>query len=144
MVKIATINKNSKVSFTQKNLKEKTYYKYIVVAFQKDKEDKKEILEISSTVYGVTTGGKYSNTKKVSADSKITIKKGKKSKLNAKVTLVGKRQKIYSSKLRYVSVNTSIATVSKTGVVTGKKKGSCYVYAYGQNGISKRIKIVVK
>ena len=144
MVKLATINKNSKVSFTQKNLKEKTYYKYMVVAFQKDKEDKKEILEISSTVYGVTTGGKYSNTKKVSADSKITIKKGKKSKLNAKVTLVGKRQKIYSSKLRYVSENTSIATVSKTGVVTGKKKGSCYVYAYGQNGISKRIKIVVK
>lgn len=144
MTKLATIEKNSKVSYTQKKLKEKTYYKYLVVAFSEDKNGSLEILEVSSTVYGVTTGGIYANTEKVTGNSKLTIKKGKKSKLSAKVVLKGSRQKLYSSKLRYVSENPSVAKVSKTGVVTGKKKGSCYVYAYGQNGVSKKIKVVVK
>ena len=45
--------------------------------------------------------------------------------------------------VRYESSNKKIATVSSKGVVKAKKKGNCYVYAYAQNGIYKRVKIVV-
>ena len=46
--------------------------------------------------------------------------------------------------IRYETSNKKIATVSKKGVVKGVKKGKCVVYAYAQNGIAKKIKIVVK
>ena len=46
--------------------------------------------------------------------------------------------------VRYESTNTKIATVSKAGVVKAKKKGTCYIYAYAQNGVSKKIKVTVK
>ena len=39
--------------------------------------------------------------------------------------------------------NTSIATVSSKGVIKGKKKGTCYVYVYAQNGVYKKIKVTV-
>jgi uncharacterized protein YjdB len=44
----------------------------------------------------------------------------------------------------YESTNPKVAKVSKKGVVTGKKKGSCYVYAYAQNGVFAKIKVTVK
>ncbi|MBQ3369594.1 MAG: Ig-like domain-containing protein [Mogibacterium sp.] len=44
----------------------------------------------------------------------------------------------------YASNKSAIATVSSKGVIKAKKKGTCYVYAYAQNGVYKRIKVVVK
>ena len=46
--------------------------------------------------------------------------------------------------MKYVSANTSIATVSSKGVIKGKKKGTTYVYAYAQNGVCAKIKVTVK
>ena len=46
--------------------------------------------------------------------------------------------------IRYESTNANIASVSKKGVVKAKNKGACYVYAFAQNGICKKIKVVVK
>jgi hypothetical protein len=46
--------------------------------------------------------------------------------------------------LRYESTNIKIATVSKTGKIVGKGKGTCYVYAYAQNGVCKKVKVTVK
>ena len=46
--------------------------------------------------------------------------------------------------MRYESTNTKVATVSSKGVIKGVKKGTCYVYAYAQNGIAKKIKVTVK
>ncbi|MBE6041198.1 MAG: hypothetical protein E7220_01600 [Clostridiales bacterium] len=46
--------------------------------------------------------------------------------------------------LRYESTNTTVATVSSKGVSKGRSKGKCYVYAYAQNGVYKKIKVVVK
>lgn len=44
----------------------------------------------------------------------------------------------------YESSDINIATVSKKGVVKAKNKGTCYIYAYAQNGVFKKIKITVK
>ena len=46
--------------------------------------------------------------------------------------------------LSYESTNRRIAKVSKTGKVTAVKKGTCYVYAYAQNGVCKKVKVVVR
>lgn len=46
--------------------------------------------------------------------------------------------------VQYESGNVSIATVSSKGVVKGVKKGACYIYAYAQNGVVKKVKVAVK
>ena len=50
-------------------------------------------------------------------------------------------------KLIWESTDTSIVKVTGKGTKVkfkGLKKGTCYVYAYAQNGIYKRIKVTVK
>ncbi|MBO4999058.1 MAG: Ig-like domain-containing protein, partial [Lachnospira sp.] len=47
-------------------------------------------------------------------------------------------------KIKYESSNTKIASVNGKGVVKAKKKGSCDIYVYAQNGVYKKIKITVK
>ena len=46
--------------------------------------------------------------------------------------------------LKYETSNAKIATVSSKGVIKGKAKGTCYIYAYAQNGVYKKIKVLVK
>ena len=48
------------------------------------------------------------------------------------------------AKFRYVSSDSMIANVDKKGVVTGKTKGTCFIYVIASNGIEKKIKITVK
>ena len=50
----------------------------------------------------------------------------------------------HAAKLRYLSTDTNVATVSKKGKIKGVKAGTCYVYAYAQNGIGKTIIVIVK
>jgi hypothetical protein len=71
-------------------------------------------------------GGKVGNYKSVTVKSSV-VKKARK-----------------HVKIRYESTNTRIATVSKKGVVKAKAKGTCYIYAYAQNGVFKKIRIRVK
>ena len=33
---------------------------------------------------------------------------------------------------------------SSKGVIKGKKKGTCYIYAYAQNGVFAKIKVTIK
>ncbi len=40
--------------------------------------------------------------------------------------------------------DSNIASVDKKGKIKGKNKGSCYVYAYAQNGVFSKIKVTVK
>ena len=139
--KIKVVTKNS---FTQKKLKKGTYYKYLVVAVDKDGK----VLSTSKTIHAATTGGKVGNAKSLSTKAKknkVSIKKGKSFKLKAKQKPVSKKLKIKKHReIKYESTNTEIATVSAKGVIKGVKKGTCYVYVYAQNGITKKIKVTVK
>ena len=44
----------------------------------------------------------------------------------------------------FESSNKKIATVSKKGVIKGKKAGKCKIYVYAQNGLMKTVKVTVK
>ena len=43
----------------------------------------------------------------------------------------------------YMSSNKKVATVTKSGKITAKGKGTCNIIAYAHNGIAKSIKVTV-
>ena len=79
--------------------------------------------------------------------TKVTLKKGKTFKIKAKVNKVNKKKKLMSKShaltLRYMTSNSKIASVNSGGKVTAKGKGTCYIYVYAHNGVSKQIKVRV-
>ncbi len=129
-------------SYTQKKLKKGTYYKYLIMAYDKNNK----ILSTSKTLHVATTGGKYGNYKSVKLNkTKISLKKGKTYKLKATCKKQSKKLKVKDHrKVKYESTNTKIATVSSSGKIKAKKKGTCYIYAYAQNGVYKKAKVTVK
>lgn len=128
-----------------KKLKKGTYYKFIVVAL--DSENK--VISTSKIVHVATKGGKVGNWKsmkiKTPSSSKKTLAVGKTFTIKVKMTKAsGVKVKNHRS-VRYESSNKAVATVgAKSGKVTAKSAGTCYIYAYAQNGICKRVKITVK
>ena len=90
-----------------------------------------------------------SNPKKVKV-AKKAVKKAKKLAAGKTVKLKAKALKKAGTKVkrhaavRYESSDPAVATVSAKGVVRGVSRGTAYVYAYAQNGIAKRVKVVVK
>ena len=137
------IEKNSITTYTHKKLKKGTYYKYIVQAY-KIVDGKLQIIATSKSMHAATAGGKYGNVSSFKLNkSKVTLKKGKKFTIKAKEIKKNKKLSRHR-KTAYESSNPQVATVSKKGIVKAKKKGSCYIYVYAQNGIYKRLKVKVK
>lgn len=123
-------------------LKKGTSYRYYVEAY-KLIDGKRVSLSKSLPAYSTTKGGKYGNPVKLRTKrSLVSVKSGKKIKLNVKAA--GKKMNKASKKVRYISANPSIAKVSKKGIVTGGRRGTCYVYCVAWNGLSKKIKVRVK
>ncbi|SDB23603.1 Ig-like domain-containing protein [Eubacterium oxidoreducens] len=141
LIKLTTTKKNSVVikKIKNKKVKKGTYYKFIVVALDKNNN----VVSTSKMVHAATLGGKVGNAKKLQINkNKVTLKKGKTFKLVTKEVSALKIKK--HRKVAYESTNTKVATVSKSGKIKAKKKGKCYVYAYAQNGLSKKVKVIVK
>ena len=137
--KIAT---STGTSYTQKKLKKGTYYKYLIVAVNGEKA-----ISTSKTIHVATKGGKVGNSKSVTTKvkNKVSLKKGKSFKLGAKSVVQGKKLKVKKHRaIAYESSNKKIATVSGKGVIKAVGKGTCYIYAYAQNGVCKKIKVTVK
>ncbi|TCU58281.1 GH25 family lysozyme M1 (1,4-beta-N-acetylmuramidase) [Longicatena caecimuris] len=117
------------------------------------KSSNSSIATVSST--GVVTGKKagtvyiYANAYGKSVKYKLTIKepalklnKSSSSIYKGKTTTL-KATTSYRTKVTWKSSNSSIATVSSTGVVTGKKAGTAYIYANAY-GKSVKCKVTVK
>ena len=135
----------TKTTYTHKKLAKGTYYKFLVAAF--DKSNK--LLGVSNTLHIATKGGKFGNHKKVTTAAKknsVTLaSKGKSFKLKGKAVPESKKLTVKVHRpVRYESDNKKIATVNSSGKVTAKKKGTCNVYVYAQNGAYQKIKVTVK
>ena len=122
-----------------------TMYKFLIVA-----DTGAAPAKVSKTIH-VATAGK----KGVSNYAKVTV--GKKALSKAKKMKVGKTLKLKAKavkkkgakvkahvKLRYESSNASVAVVGKSGKVEARGKGTCFVYAFAQNGVSKKVKVKVR
>ncbi len=148
-LKKVTTKKSSATTFTlkkinNKKLKKGKYYKFMVVAVNKNNK----VICTSKILHIATKGGKYTNAKSITTNAKnnkLTLKKGKTFKLKIKINKVSPKLKIKTHReISYESSNKKIATVSKAGKITAKKKGTCYVYVYAQNGVFRKIKVTVK
>ena len=139
-------NRQTVTMVNNQNVKKGTYYKFIMVALDKNNT----VVSTSKVIHVATKGGKVGNHKKVTVSSSVIkkakkLKKGKTLKLKAKAVPQSKKLKVKKHRaVLYESSNINIATVSKKGVVKAKNKGTCYIYAYAQNGVFKKIKVTVK
>jgi hypothetical protein len=135
MKKITTVNGTK---YTAKKLKKGTYYKFIVVACGDGKA-----LATGKVVHIATTGGKVGNVTRIRTNKNTyKIKKGKTAKIRYDLKTTGKVKK--HRKISFESTNTGVAKVTKAGKIKGVGKGKCYVWIYAQNGVGKRVRVVVK
>ena len=149
--KIKTLKAGSGLSCTKTGLKKGTAYKAYVKAWAM-KGGKKVYVSRSPTIHAFTGGCNkvYTSPKRVILKSKksVTLKPGSTAGIKAKVTKLKKNRKLISKeherKLRYLSSDNKIATVSKSGRITAKSKGSCKVYVITVNGVYKVVNVTVK
>ena len=132
-----------------KKLKAKKNYQVKVRAYRMI-NGQKEYIADGTTLYTVLNSNpKYTNAKKVRVDKKkYTLKKGKKVKIQASVVKQKGSKKLlpakYGPQLSYMSSDSTVATVSKKGRITAKKKGKCTIYVRALNGTCKKVKVTVK
>ena len=140
---IKDIKKPNATSCTFKKLKKNTYYKYMVVAY-KNTDSEPMVITTSKSVHAATSGGKKGNPNAIKkVKKKYTIKKGKTLKLKPAFTSK-KKVSLHIAKFRYESLDESVATVSKKGKIKAVGKGETTILVYTQNGICKKVKLVVK
>ncbi len=148
---ICTLDNPSATKYVAKGLKKGTYYKFFVVAY-KNMGNQKATITISKTIHSITKGGSYGNAK----DVKIT-KLGASQKNTSAITLkVGKSATIKGTSIKqdkiirnhrglaFESTNPKVAKVTKKGKITAKGTGTCKIFVYAQNGVSKTIRVTVK
>ena len=148
--KIVEIKDNTVTGWTHTGLKKGTFYKYIIKAY-KTIDGKKVITDTSASIHAVTQGGKKGVAKSVSVTvagknssiSQITLEKGQTVQIEA--VEIRKDKPISRHRaIKYESSNKKVATVSSTGVITAKEKGTCKIWVYTQNGVYKVITVTVK
>ena len=140
--------KPSKKAFTVKKLasgaklKPGKSYKFLLLAFNKAGKR----IATSKTVHVFTVSKKYGNVRKVTLNKKAkSLMAGKTFKLKAKVYKQKGKKLQQHRKVRFESSNKAVASVgAKTGKVTAKKAGTCYIYAYACDGKFTRCKVTVK
>ena len=146
--KLATITNGR--TWTHKNLKKGTFYKYIVKAY-KIVDGKKVVTDTSVSIHVITQGSKYGIARSVSVTkignkknvSKITLKKGKTAQITVKE--IKKDKKIrHHRNLCYESSNTAVATVTPEGLIQAVGKGTCTIWVYAQNGVYAALTVTVK
>ena len=149
MKKVAAVSGSVKTKVIKKagkKLRKGKYYKFIIIGV--DGNDR--VVSMSKVAHVATKGGKVGNYKSVTVRKTVVTKAGKlkagsKLSLGAKAVKASKKLKVKKRRaLKYESSDTAVATVSSKGVITAKAAGTCYVYAYAQNGVSKKIKVTVR
>ena len=91
----------------------------------------------------------YTNAKSITLKTKkLSLTVGKTAKVKAKTVLVHKKRKqltdAHAKEFRYASSNRHIATVTKNGKVKGVMAGTCKIYVYSRNGLTKAVNVTVK
>lgn len=146
---VGSVNAGEELTFTAKNLKKGRNYKAYVKAWIM-RDGVKQYITTSPTVHAIAGGSNalFTNPKRVAVKKKaVTLSVGKTSKIRASVIKLrkGKRliSKSHAPKLRYMSTNTAVATVTSKGKIKAVGSGTCTVYAYAANGVWKTIKVTV-
>ena len=96
----------------------------------------KKILILMSFILVFFTFSSATNVQAASiSKTKVTLLNGQSVSLKVK----GK-----SGKIKWSSSKKSVATVNSKGIVKAKKKGTCTIYVYAQNGLYTTVQVTVK
>ncbi|MBQ6538030.1 MAG: Ig-like domain-containing protein [Eubacterium sp.] len=129
-----------------------TSYKFALMAVGSNGK----VIKTSKTIHVSAAGGSYTNPKsvkvykkagkkKVALKSSVSIKRGKTIAIGATVTKASKKAQIEKHfGVRYESGNAKVATITSSGKIKAKKKGKCAIYVFAQNGVYKKITLIVK
>ena len=146
----ATVKGNKTFSWTKSGLKKGRCYKAYVKAYVM-RNGKKTFVKCSPLVHAYASGGsnEYTSAKAVTverASANLTV--GKAFQIKPSIVKLNKNKylmpKKFAPTFRYMSSNEKVATVSSGGKVTAKGKGTCYIYVYAHNGVSKQVKVTVQ
>ena len=147
---VKTIEGNDTFVWKAKDLKKKRSYKAYVKAYVM-KDGNKTYVRTSPKVHAYTGGftKKYTNAKAVKVKrSSVSLNQGETFKVKAKVIKLKKSKRLMPGKhvarVRYMSSDESVATVSGSGRITAKGKGICTIVAFAHNGVSKKVEVAVK
>ena len=142
LVKLADVS-GDQTTWTSTKLKKGTYYKYNVKAY-KLVDGRQVWLATAKVVHATTTGGKYGNAKGVRVNqAKFTLTAGERAVIRAEQ--IRERLPIkHHTDIKFESSDPSVVTVNRSGVIRAKQKGTAYIYVYAQNGIYKKVRVIVK
>lgn len=141
------VKSQTATSLTRFRLKKGLIYKFRVKAYKLE-NGKKVTLYTSPLCYSVAGSSKYTTAKSLKVTPKtLTLQSGDTAKLKASTLKSTRTRSLLPSSLvaayRYKSTNTAVASVSKSGIVTGILKGTCKVYVYAQNGTRVAVTVTV-
>ena len=148
--KIKTIKGNKKFKFKKTSLKAgKVYCSYVRAWVKQDGAKKYVAASPKLCAYAGNGNKKYTNARSIKAKVKtVSLKAGKTYKIKAKVIKTSGRKKLmpkkYAGKLRYLSTDKNVATVTASGRIKARTSGSCSVYVFAHNGACRKIKVIVK
>lgn len=134
----------SKVS--RKKLDKNKDYKFRIKAYRMI-DGKKVYLTASEDIHvKMTENSRYANAASVKVSKKKkTLSAGKTWRPKVTVKMKGKaKQMKHVQPVRYLSSDETIATVTRTGKITARTKGTCFIYACAVNGKTAKIKITVR
>ena len=116
------------------------HYKYCVRALDSSGSE----IARAKTVHVARKGQESGNPEDIKvSDKTIKLKIGKTAKINGRI-VPGTLPVSVHREIEYESSNPRIAKVDrKAGMITSKKKGTCYIYVYAQNGLYKKAKVKV-
>lgn len=123
-------------------------YKVIVKAYRMV-DGKKQYIASTKSMHIAGAKSKYTNASKITGvPTAKVLKVGKNSTIKAKITKVNKNKplfgKVHVAPLRYRTSDSSVATVTSSGKIKAKGKGTCKISVIAGNGIIKYIKVTVK
>ncbi len=143
---LATVEGNTNKTYKVTGLKKTTGYKFRVLAYNTVNGEKQTLCG-SNKAHVATAGGKYTNVKKLKvSDETVSLRVGGSRTVSATYTLIDPSKKLakHMRKIRFKSSDKSVAKVDINGEIRGIGEGTCYVYAYGSNGVYKKIVVNVK
>ncbi|MBQ0040418.1 MAG: InlB B-repeat-containing protein [Clostridiales bacterium] len=145
--KLTTTSKTSyKVKKIKKTkLKAHKNYKFYVAAYKGGKK-----LVTSKSIHFITgkTMGKYANAKSIKVSpTSVTLEPGKTATLKATTKIYKNKKHIkksHGAATRYVSDNTTVASVNANGVITANKEGAATIYVQDIGGLWCKTVVTVK
>ena len=130
-----------------KKINQKKCVKIYVIAYRMVNGKYEKITQTISLHIAGKENSKHSNAKAIKVNKQeFSLKVNKAATIKPTIVLKNSKKKAieHTAKFRYMSNNTSVATVDKNGKIKAVGKGTCIIYIFANNGKLNAVKVTVK